>query len=112
MISYTDFRRLLTDATECCTLDDYITECGGSVPLDNVEDVLQILSTIWEIGRDGLTIKSLSSACDIPARQIALRYGLPTRTVEGWSSGVRVPPKWQLPLIAYAVMTDFVAETK
>lgn len=110
MITYTDFRRLLTDTTECTELDSYIAEVGGSVPLDNVEDVIRVLTLIWTMGHDGLTIKSISAACEISVRQISLRYGLPTRTVENWASGDRTPSEWQLPLIAYAVLSDYLAE--
>lgn len=108
MIPYTDFRRLLTDVSECPDLDAYIAEVGGSVPLDDVTDVIQLLTTIWTMGREGLTIKSIAAACDISVRQIALKYGLPTRTVENWSSGKTAPPPWQLPLIACVVLSDTI----
>lgn len=112
MITYTDFRRLLTDATECQDRDSYIAEVGGSVSLRDVTEVMRILDAIWTMGHDGLTIKSVSEACEISMRQIAIKYGLPTRTVESWSSGERKPPKWQLPLIAYAVLSDAFADKK
>ena len=108
MIPYQDFLRLLTEATECKDLDAYIAEVGGSVPLDDVGKVVKLLTMIWDVGHAGLTIKSLSAACDISVRRIALQYGLPTRTVENWASGDRTPPEWQLPLIAYAVLSDSI----
>ena len=108
MIPYQDFRRLLTDTTECKDLETYIAEVGGSVPLDDVGKVVKLLTIIWDMGHAGLTIRSLSAACDISVRRIALQYGLPTRTVENWSSGDRTPPSWQLPLIAYAVTSDYM----
>lgn len=110
MIDYTDFRRLLTDTTECKDLDSYIVEVGGSVPMDDAEDVIKLLTMIWHMGHTGLTIRSISATCDISARQIALQYGLPTRTVENWASGTRTPPEWQLPLIAYAVLSDYMSD--
>ena len=106
MIPYTDFRRLLMDVSECSDLDAYIAEVGGSVPLDGVDEVIRLLTALWEMAHDGLTIKSISATCDISVRQIAMRYGMPTRTVENWSSGTTEPPVWQLPLIAYAVLSD------
>lgn len=108
MIPYTDFKRLLTDTSECIDLDAYIAECGGSVPMDNADDVIDLMTTIWKIGHNGLTIKSIAYACDISVRQIALQYGLPTRTVENWSSNTTKPPEWQLPLLAYAVISDYI----
>lgn len=110
MIPYQDFKRLLTDTTECNDLDAYIAEVGGSVPMDDVDDEIKLLSMIWAMGNKGLTIKSLSAACDISVRKIAMQYGLPTRTVENWASGDRNPPEWQLPLIAYAVISDHMTE--
>ena len=107
MIPYTDFCRLLTDVSEFRDLDNYIAEVGGSVPLEDVNDIIKVLTILWEMGRPGLTIKSISAACDIPVRQIALQYGLPTRTVENWAGSKTTPPVWQLPLIAYAVMSDY-----
>lgn len=108
MIPYSDFRRLLTDVSEFTGLEAYIAEVGGSVPMDDVEDTIHLLTIMWEMARDGLTIKSISAACDISVRQIALRYGLPTRTVENWAGGKTEPPVWQLPLIAYAVVSDYL----
>lgn len=110
MIPYTDFRRLITDASECRDLEAYIAEVGGSVPMDNVEDTVRLLTALWKMANAGLTIKSIAAACDISVRQIALRYGLPTRTVENWAGGKTEPPVWQLPLIAYAVTSDCLAE--
>lgn len=107
MIPYQDFVRLLTDTTEFNTLDAYIAECGGSVPLDDVSAVIAMLKIIWAMAHDGLTIKSIAAACDRSVRSIAIQYGLPTRTLENWSEGRRTPPEWQLPLIAYAVLSDY-----
>lgn len=106
MIPYNDFRRLLTDAGECETLEQYIAEVGGSVPLDDVDEVIRTLTTIWGLASDGLTIKSISRALKIPVRQISIQYGMAMRTVEQWSSGTRNPPEWMLPMVAYAVMSD------
>lgn len=110
MIEFSEFRRLLTDTTECTDLDSYIAEVGGSVPLDNVDAVVRLLSAIWTMGKDGLTIRSVAAASDISLRQLAMTYGLPYRTVQDWAAGVRTPPEWQLPLIAYAVLSDCMGE--
>ena len=108
MISYTDFARLLTAVSECSSYDVYVAEVGGSVPMDDVDEAIRMLTMLWHMGHTGLTIKSLSTACDVSVRRIALQYGLPTRTVENWASGDRTPPEWQLPLIAYAVLSDSI----
>lgn len=110
MIPYAEFRRLLMDATECSTMEDYIAEVGGSVSMNGVSSVVNTLAAIWTMGHTGVSIKSISAACDISSRQIALRYKLPTRTVENWAAGERTPPEWQLPLIGYAVLSDYIGE--
>lgn len=108
MIPYTDFVRLLTDVSECSDFDAYLAEVGGSVPLDDVDSVIRLLTIIWTMGQGGLSVKSISDACEISARQIAIQYHIPIRTVENWSAGMRIPPEWQLPLIAYAVLSDYM----
>lgn len=110
MIPYQDFVRLLTDATECNDLDAYIAEVGGSVPMDNVDDAVRLMAAMWEMGKNGLTIRSIAAAADISMRHLAMSCGLPYRTVQDWAAGARKPPEWQLPLIAYAVMSDYLSE--
>lgn len=106
MIPYTDFRRLLTDTTEFATLEAYIAGCGGSVPLDDVQAVCKLLEQIWVMGRNGLNVQSVMSACGESLHALARAYGVPYRTLQDWKLGNRTPPEWQLPLLAYAVLSD------
>lgn len=110
MIPYSDFRRVLMDAAQCADFDAYVAEVGGSVPLDDVEDVLCLLRLTWTLGHEGLTIRKIAEVCGLSMRRLAMEYGLPTRTVENWAAGVRNPPEWQLPLIAYAALSDYLAD--
>ena len=105
MISYSHFLRLLYAVPDFATLDEYIADCGGSVPLDDVDQVIDLLGLIYEIGCD-LSIKTIAAACGISVRRLAMSFGIPTRTVENWSTGAARPPLWQLPLIAYASISD------
>ena len=105
MINYTDFLRLLYAVPDFSTLDEYIAECGGSVPLDDINQVIDLLGLIYEIGCD-LSIKTIASTCGISVRRLAMSFGIPTRTVENWASCAARPPLWQLPLIAYAAISD------
>ena len=104
MICYTDFIRLILAVAECDSLDIYLAEVGGSVPLV----ALPLLEKIYAVAHGGLTIRSIANAAGLSMRKMAMTYGLPLRTVENWSEGVREPPAWQLPLIAYAVLSDKV----
>jgi DNA-binding transcriptional regulator YiaG len=110
MITYTRFLSLLSDVPDCASLDEYIAECGGSVPADSAEEAIRLLTAIWTMSRDGLSIKSVAAACEVSVRRIAITLDIPARTVEDWSSGVRNPSPWQLPLIAYAVLSDYMGE--
>lgn len=110
MIPYQDFKRLLMDGSEFNNLDAYIAEVGGSVPLDDVTAVIGLLTDIWELGKGGLTIGKIAAVSETSLRHLAMTYGLPYRTVQDWSAGARKPPEWQLPLIAYAVLSDYTSE--
>lgn len=106
MIRYNDFLRLILAAPECESVDNYLAEMGGSVEIDDVA----LLETIYHMSHSGLSIKTISGACSMSVRQISIRYGLPQRTLEDWAAGRRNPPAWQLPLIAYAVLSDVVMQ--
>lgn len=110
MIAYSAFRKLLLRASEFSDFDQYVAECGGSVPLNDVEQVLRLMRATWALGHEGLTIHKVAETCDRSMRSIAIGYGLPTRTVENWSTGVSRPPEWQLPLIAYAALSDYLSD--
>jgi DNA-binding transcriptional regulator YiaG len=103
-MTYSDFLKLTKAAPKCGSADDFCAAYGTQT------EGAHMLPTIWRMAHDGLTIRSLSAACDISVRRIALQYGIPTRTVENWASGDRTPPEWQLPLIAYAVMSDSIGD--
>ena len=102
MICYNDFCRLMLDATECNSLEYYLAEVGGSVQRGE----LPLLERIYAAAHDGLTIRTIADAAGLSLRKLAMTYGLPLRTVQDWAAGVRNPPSWQLPLIAYAVLSD------
>lgn len=104
MICYKDFNRLLLAAPECDSLGLYLAEVGGSVPLG----ALPTLEKIYAAAHDGLTIRSIADTAGLSMRRMAMTYGIPLRTVQDWAAGVRNPPAWQLPLIAYAVLSDKV----
>lgn len=104
MICYNDFIRLMLSVAECDSLDIYLAEVGGSA----TSGTLPLLEKIYTAARDGMTIRSIADAAGLSLRKLAMTYGLPLRTVQDWAAGVRNPPAWQLPLIAYAVLSDKV----
>lgn len=106
MIPYHDFTRLLTDTKKFETPAAYIANYGGSVPLDDTREVCKLLQRIWALGHDGLSVQRIADTSDRALRALAQAYGIPYRTMQDWKSGERHPPEWQLPLIAYAVLSD------
>lgn len=105
MISYQDFCRLLTDTEEFDALDAYISECGGSVNAD-VDAVTKLLTIIWELGHDGLSMDGIMQINNATMRDLSREYKIPYRTIQGWKLAERNPPEWLLPMIAYAVLSD------
>ena len=46
-----------------------------------------------------MTIKEIAKKHGISNRELARRCGIPIRTVENWSAGTAVPPKYILDLV-------------
>lgn len=111
MVPYSDFVRLLHDASECGTPEEYIAEFGGSVSLGDPYKIVKLLGIIWEMAHDGLTIKSIAAACCTSVRQIGIKLGIPNRTIGNWSAGSTVPDEWKIHTVACAVLSDFIGET-
>lgn len=48
-----------------------------------------------------MTIRDIAAAAGLSLRQLALKTGIPYRTVQDWAAGTRTPPPYLLPLLAY-----------
>lgn len=110
MIPYADFARLLADTAEFDNFESYAAECGGSVPVDNMYSAIALLTQIWELGHDGLSIDSLRAVAGITLAELCRAYNVPYGTAQRWHLGSRKPPEWLLPALAYAVLTDVNAD--
>lgn len=108
MISYNDFVRLLTDVSEFDTLDDYIIECGSSVPLDDFDAVIHMLTLIWKMAHGGLTIRKIADTYETSVRQLSMELGVSYNTTSKWSMGERTAPDWALLMVAYATLSNLV----
>lgn len=107
MIPFNDFLRLLNDASNFPDVEQFIAELGGSVPIDDADEVIRLLNIIWDMGSGGLTIDSIFQTCGRSMRNFAMTYHLPYNTVQNWHLGVTCPPAWQLPFLAYAAASDY-----
>lgn len=110
MIPCADFARLLADAKKYDQFEAYAAECGGSVPVENVYSAIALLTQIWALGHDGLSIDSIRAVADVTLAELCRDYKVPYRTAQDWGAGRRKPPGWLLPLLAYAVLTDVNAD--
>lgn len=103
MIAYNEFERLMNDVSECADFEAYAAECGGSVPLDDVDKTMWLLNAIWELAHDP-TIKTLAKIYGAPIRKMAEELHIPQRTIENWTAG-KGTPEWAKMQMFYAVMS-------
>lgn len=111
MIPYTDFVHLLADTKKYDQFEAYAAECGGSVPVDNTYRAVALLTQIWALGHNGLSIDSILQVAEISMARLTQNYRVPYRTVQNWKLETRKPPEWLLPMMAYAVLSDVNSET-
>lgn len=52
-------------------------------------------------------IKAIRQHTGLSQARFAAFYGIPTRSVENWESGQRIPPSYVLALLERAVKEDF-----
>lgn len=107
-MTYEDFRRLTTAATEFADLSTYIAEEGGSVPEDILDDrLVSVLGDIYLYAHTP-TLNTLRTIADLSRAAFAREYNIPTRTLENWeatTANTRQAPPYVLDLLAYAVIT-------
>lgn len=106
MIAYNDFRRLWIDAQEIADLDQYIAEVGGSVAIDDVDQVVRLLTIVHRLANAPATEIRTVARLSHPA--LAREYGIPINTSNKWNSGVNKPLPWTHVLLAYAVTSDLM----
>lgn len=113
-MTYTAFMRLLSDAADCATYDQYVAEVGGSLPGefyddgvaagDKVELINAALKYTWEYAHD----KSIAKIYELSGlrmhTELMRLIGLPIRTGEDWFGGARTPPPYVMDTIAFAVL--------
>lgn len=114
-MTYKTFLRLLADAAECKTLDEYIAECGGSLPDEYYDDgiatggkiarIKDTLQYIWEYARNKSFAKLYELSKYNSQTQLYLILNIPRRTVQNWLGGISNPPPYVLDTIAFAILT-------
>ena len=107
-MTYQDFRRLVMDAEECETLEDYMAQIGGSVPVSVPDQqVIPLLTACWDYAHDR-TARGARRIAGLSRAAFAREYHLPIRTLENWeaeeSTNARRAPEYVLDLLACAVI--------
>lgn len=105
-MKFIDFRKIAASLSECSDFEYFVElnkekECWNEYCDDKVDSILH---SIWQL--KDRPIHGLRSESGISARGIATAYGIPIRTIEGWSAGNRVCPEYVWMLLAYAVFCD------
>lgn len=84
--------------------DAYVSDLAlSSVWADDDDDAespqerIDELSDLWDAWH--CTVKDIAAAAGMSCRKLAERFGIPYRTMEGWSSGKRVPPDYILAMM-------------
>lgn len=102
-MTYQDFTRLIGGARDCETEDQYITEAGGSVPADDIDEVLRILHYCWTYAQTQ-TPSTVRSLTGLSQAAFAREYNIPRRTIENWDSGTNAAPGYVSDLLAFAAL--------
>jgi hypothetical protein len=124
-MTYKTFKRLLADAADCESYEQYIAEVGGSLPdeffddgiadnddvsaeSDDANDKLSLikraLNFVWDYSRD----RSFAKLCELSALKThAELYNIldiPRSSAQQWLAGVRTPPAYVMDTMAFAVL--------
>lgn len=54
-----------------------------------------------------MTIKEIREKTGLSQAKFGKRYGIPTRTIENWEAGSRVPPQYVVELLRRVVAEDY-----
>lgn len=107
-MTYTELRRLLIDADECNTLEQFLAETGGSLDAEFYESenaAYNLLADIWKL-HENYTYRTLVEISGTSNRQIAIRYNIPIRTVENWHAESHEITPYLLNLLASDIITE------
>lgn len=107
-MTYTELRRLLIDADDCETFEQYLAETGGSLDAEFYESenaAYNLLADVWKL-RKSHTYRTMVEISGTSNRQIAIRYSIPMRTAESWHAGEREITPYFLDLMAADVLSE------
>lgn len=114
LIPYHNFMQLLKNVPDYPDFESFVSDRDikrvfyqySALHLCSDLDVADTLNVVWDLCHDGLSIDSILQVSGLTAWSFSSRYGFPYNTINNWRTGYSAPPKWQLPLIAYAIFSD------
>lgn len=102
---------LILDAQDCIDLEDFVSECGGSLPAayypedGSPDKIISVLTDIWQF-RDGLTFRKVLKISELTQAEISRRYDIPIRTIECWCGGSTHPKICLIELLTADIITN------
>ena len=98
------------NALDCTDFEQFVAECGGSMPeeyFDEGVDIVSAMQQIWDLAHD-FTFRRLKCIHGGSLRSIAQEYGIPLRSLENWNAGASEPPEYVLEFFAADVLANRV----
>lgn len=115
-MTYTDFRTIWISALDYTPdqRDLYIHERGWQTWMEEYGDdtaaIICTLDSIYDMAHTGC--KGIRAMTGLSQRAFAAAYGMPTRSVENWESGVNAAPTYTLMMLGFAVLSDSIEKIK
>lgn len=102
------FHALRISAMDCADFEQFVAECGGSMPEEYFAsgvDITAAMRQIWDLAYD-FNYRRLHIIHGQSFASFASAYNIPIRTLEEWSAGRRTPPEYVLEFMAADVLAN------
>ena len=96
------------NALDCTDFEQFVAECGGSMPEEYFAegvDIVSAMQQIWDLAFN-FTFRRLKCIHGGSLRSISQEYGIPLRSLEDWNSGKSSPPEYVLEFLAADVLAN------
>lgn len=96
------------NALDCTDFDQFVAECGSSMPAEYFAegvDIVSAMQQIWDLSYD-FTFRRLHDIHGDSLQTISREYDIPLRTLEEWNAGRRTPPEYVLELLCADVLSN------
>lgn len=94
------------NALDCTDFEQFVAECGGSMPEEYFAegvDIVSAMQQIWDLAFN-FTFRRLKCIHGGSLRSISQEYGIPLRSLEDWNSGKSSPPEYVLEFLSADIL--------